>query len=44
MLLQLAGDHRLVGIISHVGALQTAIDKKIVVKKTPSGSSIQMEL
>ncbi|MEG0049934.1 MAG: SMC family ATPase [Clostridia bacterium] len=44
VLLQLAGDHRLVGIISHVGQLQSAIDKKIVVKKTTAGSSIQMDI
>lgn len=43
MLLKLAGDSRLVGIISHVGQLQSAIDKKIVVTKHAFGSSVRIE-
>ncbi len=35
----LSGNDRLVGIISHVSELKERIDKKIVVKKLPDGSS-----
>ncbi|MDD2484645.1 MAG: hypothetical protein PHQ50_06460, partial [Eubacteriales bacterium] len=34
--------NRLVGIISHVGELRERIDKKIVIKKDVTGSSISM--
>ena len=36
---ELSGNDRLVGIISHVSELKEKIDKKIVVKKLPDGSS-----
>lgn len=44
-LLSLAGDKRLVGIISHVDGLKERIDRQIVVRKTLAGStaSIRME-
>ncbi len=35
----LAGDHRLVGIITHVESLRSRIDRQIVVKKEGSGGS-----
>ncbi len=35
----LSGNDRLVGIISHVSELKERIDKKIIVKKLPDGSS-----
>ncbi|NLI93037.1 MAG: SMC family ATPase [Peptococcaceae bacterium] len=38
----LTAGNRLVGIISHVGELKDRIDKKIVVKKDISGSTIQL--
>lgn len=37
-----SGGSHLVGIISHVGELASRIDRQIVVKKTPSGSNIQI--
>lgn len=33
-----------VGIISHVGALKSRIDRKLIVKKTPAGSTVSMEV
>ena len=39
ILSQLSGNDRLVGIISHVSELKERIDKKIVVKRLPDGSS-----
>ena len=40
---QLAGSHRLVGIISHVDSLKERIDKQIVVtKKKECGSSVKL--
>lgn len=36
---ELSGNDRLVGIISHVSELKERIDKKILVKKLPDGSS-----
>lgn len=41
-LLSLAEDDRLVGIISHVDELRERIDQKIVVSKTPQGSSLRV--
>lgn len=38
-LMDIGGSNRLVGIISHVNELKTAIDKKIIVKKDISGGS-----
>lgn len=37
---ELAGDNRLVGIISHVTELKEQIDRKLVVKKDQSGSKV----
>ena len=39
---ELAGNDRLVGIISHVSELKEQIEQKIVVTKTDKGSSIFM--
>lgn len=36
--------NRLVGIISHVNELKESIDKKITVKKTPVGSSVEISV
>lgn len=43
VLMNLSNDNRLIGIISHVPALREKIDKKIVVHKTNSGSSLLIE-
>lgn len=40
VLVELAGENRLVGIISHVNELKEQIDTKLVVKKTTKGSRI----
>ena len=37
----LAGNNRLVGVISHVDRLRRSIEQQIVVEKTPSGSHIK---
>ena len=39
---ELAGDDRLVGIISHVNELKEQIDTKIVVTRTEKGSKIKI--
>lgn len=39
---QPGGGDRLVGIISHVDELRERIDQKIVVSKTPQGSSLRV--
>ncbi|MEF9975057.1 MAG: hypothetical protein RR893_14160, partial [Clostridia bacterium] len=41
-LAQLAEGERLVGIISHVAQLKGAIQKKLIVTKRPTGSSIAL--
>lgn len=42
VLIELAGDERLVGIISHVNELKEQIDTKIIVKRTEKGSIIKI--
>ena len=42
LLSQLAGGSRLVGVISHMSELASRIDSQIVVKKTRSGSEIEI--
>lgn len=42
ILSEVSGGSHLVGIISHVGELASRIDRQIVVKKTPTGSHIQL--
>lgn len=42
-LIQLAGDNKLIGIISHVTELKERLDKKIIVSKTQNGSNVVME-
>lgn len=42
-LLSLAGNNRLVGVISHVEELKTGIDRRIVVHKTNRGSRVTVE-
>lgn len=39
-IMMLSQENRMIGIISHVNELKTRIDKKIVVKKSSSGSSV----
>lgn len=43
VLRELAGDKRVVGIISHVSELKESIEKKLVVRKTDCGSSVAWE-
>lgn len=43
VLADLAGEQRLVGIISHVNELKEQIDRKLVVKKTETGSTVHWE-
>lgn len=43
-LLELAGDDRMVGIISHVGELKERIAKKILVRRSPRGSTVQVQV
>lgn len=42
-LLSLAGNNRLVGVISHVDELKAGIDRRIVVHKTSRGSTVTVE-
>ena len=44
VLLALTSGSRLVGIISHVGELRERIDKKLVVQKGVTGSTISLEV
>ncbi len=44
ILKELAGDRRLVGIISHVTELKEQIDRKLLVKKNDKGSFVRWEL
>lgn len=44
ILKELAGDRRLVGIISHVTELKEQIDRKLLVKKDERGSYVRWEL
>lgn len=41
---QLAGDHRIVGIISHVTELKEQIDHKLIVEKTDQGSKVHWNI
>jgi len=41
-IMKLSDDNRLIGIISHVNELKDRIDKKIVVKKSNTGSSVSI--
>lgn len=43
MLSSLSGERKLIGIISHVEDLKTAIDRKIVVTRSAAGSSVRIE-
>lgn len=43
MLTSLSGNGKLIGIISHVEELKSSIDKKIIVTKSQSGSSISID-
>ena len=44
VLLQLSDGDCLIGIISHVEALKTQIDRKLLVRNTPAGSSVEIEI
>lgn len=44
ILKELAGSHRLVGIISHVTELKEQLGRKLIVKKGEQGSSVKWEL
>lgn len=44
ILQELAGEKRLIGIISHVTELKEQIERKLIVKKTEKGSTIRMEM
>lgn len=43
ILYDLSGNHKLIGVISHVSELKNQIDNKILVKKTNAGSEISIE-
>lgn len=42
MLTELADGKRLIGVISHVPQLKDRIEKKVLVKKTPHGSTVEL--
>ncbi len=44
VLLQLSDGKCLIGIISHVEALKAQIDRKLLVRNTPAGSSVEIEI
>ena len=44
VLTELAGESRLVGIISHVNELKEQIDRKLIVKRTEKGSQTRWEV
>jgi len=44
VLQQLAGDKRMVGIISHVTELKEQIDRKLVVTRSDKGSRVNWEI
>ncbi len=44
VLTNLSEGNRLVGVISHVSEMKEKIDKKLIIKKTPMGSKIRVEL
>lgn len=44
VLSELADGKRLIGIISHVKELEERIDKKLMIKKTPSGSTVTVSV
>lgn len=44
VLQELAGDSRLIGIISHVGELKESIDRQLLVNKTDQGSHLHWKL
>ena len=44
VLQKLSYGNRLIGIISHVSELKESIAKKVLVKKSNSGSSIQLQI
>lgn len=41
---ELAGEDRLIGIISHISELKESIDRKLLVNKTKSGSKVTWSL
>ena len=44
VLQELAGEHRQVGIISHVSELKEQLEKKLIVEKGEAGSKIRWEM
>ncbi|MCH4184987.1 MAG: SMC family ATPase [Eggerthellaceae bacterium] len=44
VLTRLAGDDRMIGIISHVDELRTCIDRKLIVERTNHGSTVHAEV
>ena len=43
-IMMLSKGNKIIGIISHVNELKSRIDKKIVVKKSSSGSNVSLVL
>ena len=41
-LTQLSGEHKLIGIISHVSELKESIDSKIIVERSQKGSTLTL--